>query len=177
VLKNPETFGPDPVYWVFSEVDNSDKWVNMTVISPGKLGQEYPKTFGHYHGDPTPEIYHRVGGEGILVLQKKHFEHGIWMPEKVDEVLLVRTLEGDELTITPEYGHSWSNIGVTPLILFDNWKSRHSLSDYEMIKELSGLAYYIIEEYNKPTAVPNPNYVDLPEPIWLTAEQYRLRRK
>lgn len=184
VLKDPNSSGPDPVYWVFSEVDAANKWLNMTVISTGRLGNEFPKTFGHYHGDPIPEIYQRVGGQGILVLQKKHFEHGIWVPEKVEEVLLVKTLEGDEITVTAEYGHSWSNSGDVPLIFFDNWKSRHSPSEYEMIKELAGLAYYLVDDNGpaspagrQPKAVPNPNYVGLPEPIWLTAEQYRLRER
>lgn len=172
VLKDPHSLGPDPVYWVFSGV-SKDKWANVTIIVPGKLGTEYLKTFGHYHGVSVNETYHVVYGEGTLLMQKKHLEDGKWIPEMVDEVLLVRAKAFDEVVITPEYGHSWSNVGRGPLIFFDNWREEHTPADYEEIKRLQGLAYYLIEEGDQPKPVPNSNYRDLPEPIWLTAEEFR----
>lgn len=171
VLKDPSSSGPDPVYWVFNDVGN-EKWANLTIITPGSFNGEYPKTFGHYHPTGVPdETYHLIGGEGILVMQKKHFENGSWIPEMVDEVYLIKTKPGEEIVITPEFGHSWSNTGVEPLISYDNWRSGHQPSDYEPIEKLQGMAYYLVEKNGEVEAVPNPNYRDLPKPKWVTAKE------
>jgi len=176
VLKNKTVTSPDPVYWVFPELSPSGRWVNLTVIVPDLIDGEYPKTYGHYHGVDTLETYHLVGGSGILQMQKKHFENGVFIPEIVDEVFLVSAKPGDEIIITPEYGHSWSNVGLdVPLVSWDDWRSGHTPADYEPMKKLVGLAYYLIDDNGKPKAVPNPNYKNLPEPIWLTAEEFRTK--
>ncbi|MCL4389880.1 MAG: hypothetical protein M1484_00870 [Patescibacteria group bacterium] len=172
VLADPGATGPDPVYQVFKEL-GVDSWVNQTVIAPGRYGQEFPKTFGHYHGVETPEKYHVVSGEGVLQLQKKHLELGFWTPEKMDEVLLIKAGANDELVITPEYGHSWSNVGTAPLVLYDDWTTPHSPADYEAITKLHGLAYYLTEENGAIKLMANKNYEDLPEPVWMTAEEFQ----
>jgi len=176
VLQNPASKGQDPVYWVFSEV-TMDDWVNMTVIAPGKIGQEYPKTFGHYHPDNAPcEIYHLIESEGVLLLQKKYIdEMGRLQQDSVAEVILIKAKPGDEIIIKKEYGHSWSNVGHGPLISFDNWRIGHTPSDYEVVERLHGMAYYLIEDNGQVKAVPNSNYKDLPEPIWLTAKEFKSR--
>ena len=97
------------------------------------------------------------------------------MPNQVDEVFLVKVAQDDEVKITPEYGHSWTNTGKMPLILFDDWKAGHHGSDYDMIKKLKGLAYYLIEENGQPKAIANPNYQNLPDPVWLTAQEFSQR--
>lgn len=170
VLKDPNAIGPDPVYQVFYQ--KAGQWANKTVIANGRIGEEYPKTFGHYHNVAVNETYRITEGEGILLLQKKHIENGVWIPEVVDEVLLIRAKARDEIVITPEWGHSWSNTGSAPLVLYDDWKSGHTPADYEEIERLHGLAYYLIEN-PAVKAVPNPNYHNLPEPIWLSVEEYK----
>ena len=46
------------------------------------------------------------------------------------------------------------------------------------MKQLRGFAYYLIENpsagsgQGEPTLVKNPNYKVVPEPQWLTAEEY-----
>lgn len=163
VLKDPASSGPPTVYEVFP---SEGEWVNKTVVYPGKLGEEYTKTFGHYHPEGAPdEVYRVTEGEGILELQKKN----------LSEVLLVKAKSGDEIVITPEYGHSWSNISTTPLILVDNWEIGHTRADYGPIERIGGMAYYLVELNGEPQAVPNANYKNLPEPVFLTAEEFRRR--
>ncbi len=182
VLMNKDASGPDPVYWVFTDITEKT-WKNMTIWATGRYGNsaglntngEYPKTFGHYHGTAVNETYHLVAGEGIFVLQKKFLENGVWVAEKVEEILLITVKPGEDVVVTPEWGHSWSNIGETPLITFDNWSAGHSPTDYAMVEKLRGMAYYLIEENGKVKAVPNPNYRDLPEPKWITAEEFKRR--
>lgn len=181
VLKDPKSLGPDPIYWVFSEITDPELvegWANVTVIAPGGLGQEYSKTFGHYHpGDAPDEIYHLIEGDGVLILQKKYIDGaGQWQQDRVAEVVLIKARAGDEIVIKKEYGHSWSNIGSGPLISYDNWRSGHTPSDYEYIEKLHGMAYYLIEDPKssrlKIKAVSNPNYKDLPDPKWVTAQEF-----
>ncbi|MBI3485386.1 hypothetical protein HY025_00415 [Candidatus Daviesbacteria bacterium] len=180
VLKDPDASGPDPVYWVFPEISDpsatpqDDKaWANMTVIVPGRYGNEYPKTFGHYHGTNVNETYHLVEGEGVLVMQKRILKDDNIVEDQVEEVYLIKAKPGDEILITPEWGHSWSNVGKLPLISFDDWRSGHKPSDYEIIKNMQGMAYYLVDENGEVKAVANPKYENLPEAKWITAEEFK----
>ncbi|MCL5004277.1 MAG: hypothetical protein M1352_03315 [Patescibacteria group bacterium] len=175
VLLDPKTDGPETVYWVFGKASLDVTWENMTIITPGFLGKELPKTFGHYHGTNIDEIYAEVSGQGILLLQKKIARNGKFVPDEVSEALLVRVSQGEKITIKPEYGHSWSNIGPRPFITYDNWKAGHSPSDYEVIKDLHGMAYYLTKDGDTIVPVPNPNYKNLPQPIFLSAEEFNKR--
>lgn len=173
VLQNPQSTdpNPNPVYFVFQGLPPG-KWANITIIQNGKIGEEYPKTFGHYHFAQVDETYHVLAGEGVLQLIEKHMDGGKWNPEKVDKVYLVKAKAGDEITINPQFGHSWSNIGNFPLILFDNWRLGHKPSDYENIEHPHGMAYYLTEKDGKPKAVANPNYKNIPQPVWITASEF-----
>lgn len=175
VLKDPHSSGPDPAYWVFAEV-GADPWANVTVTSPGSYNGEFPKTFGHYHPeDAKDEVYKLIQGEGIFVMQKKFMEKGNWIENKVAEVVLIKAIVGDEIIIKPPWGHSWINTGETPLITFDNWIWGHTPQDYKVIERLHGMAYYLVNQNGQITPVPNPNYQDLPEPLWLSAFEFRDR--
>lgn len=165
VLKDPESIGPDPVYFVFGDVSESE-WANITIIQNGKIGEEYPKTFGHYHSVDINETYQLLSGKGVFQMVNKNLK----------EIYLIKAKPGDEIIITPEFGHSWSNTGSMPLISFDDWRSGHKPSDYEDVKNLHGMPYYLVEDQGEPKAIPNPNYKDLPEPIWITAEEFKNRQ-
>lgn len=160
VLKDSFATGPDTVYRVFTGLENN--WVNMTRIDPGIFKDEYAKTFGHYHLDGKDETYHVETGEGLAVLQNEK------------EVLLVKAVAGEEITIPHQYGHAWVNINDSPLVLYDNHDRPQS--DYEPVAGKHGLGYYIVQEGGKPKAVANPNYQNLPEPKWLTATEFNAQK-
>jgi oxalate decarboxylase/phosphoglucose isomerase-like protein (cupin superfamily) len=172
VLFTPSATGSNEVYWVFSDFNNKT-WKNMTITTPGLYGKEFPKTYGHYHTttDKT-ETYKLISGNGIFLLQKKHSENGVLIPYIVEEVILIGCDTGDEVTIKKEYGHSWSNVGDTPLITFDDWNWGHSPNDYEPIKQQHGMAYYIVSEQRELQLIQNPNYKNLPAPKWMTAKEF-----
>lgn len=182
VLQNPDNYGPDPVYYVFSNI-SKEKWANLTVIAPGFFSRdlvptsgELPKTHGHYHTKQVNETYHIVDGNGILLLQKKHIEKDKWIPEIVDQVVLINSSAGDEILIKPEWGHSWSNAGVTPFLSYDNWREGHQITDYQAVEKLQGMAYYLIVENNRLKLIPNPNYKNLPPPIWMDVLSWKVRQ-
>lgn len=171
VLKDPKASGPDPAYWVFNQIGG--KWENITVISSGDYNKEYPKTFGHYHtASEDPETYHLIEGKGVLVMQKKLFRGDEWVKNEVEEVVLIKAQPGEQIIITPEWGHSWSNIGESALISFDDWRAGHSPEDYRIMEELKGLAYYLVNEDGEVKTVPNPSYNNLPSPQWLSSAEF-----
>jgi len=84
VLKDPEAVGPDPAYWVFSEIGGL--WNNITLIAPGNYNGEFPKTFGHYHETHVNEKIHVIEGKGVMLLQKRLVENGNPISEKIEAV-------------------------------------------------------------------------------------------
>ncbi len=159
-----------PTYWVFSNV--SKIWENMTVISPGNYSGEFPKTFGHYHFSSTVEKYKLLSGRGLLLLQKRKFSDDDWVSDQIDKIFFVEFLPGDEINITPEWGHSWSNIGNEPLITLDDWKDGHTPQDYEPIEKMKGMGYYLISKNGSAEFIPNKKYKELPKPEWVTAKDF-----
>lgn len=156
VLKNPGATGPDPVYTVYNNLDNS--WVNKTVLAPGTYDGEFTKTFGHYHADNKDETYRIDSGQGLLLMENE------------TEFLIVSAKAGDKVLIPRTYGHCWVNVGSEPLVSYDDHEKPQD--DYEEIKQKHGLSYYIISDNGQPKAVPNPNYSTHPEPKWLTASDF-----
>lgn len=172
VLLNPQSKGPDPVYLVFSGLGDVD-WENITVISNGLIDKEYPKTFGHYHAEGSPiETYKVLYGEGIFLLQEKFMENGEWVKNKVKTVVAIRAIKNESIVISPKWGHSSSNLGKSPLVTLDNWKKGHTPGDYEPVKQLKGMSYYMTEENGQFTFVKNPNYTEAPTPLVMTAEEF-----
>lgn len=164
VMLDPAAAGLDPVYEVWTELPDHF-WINKTVVFPGRLGKEFTKTYGHFHSTPVEEVYYVTQGKGILVLENER------------EVLLVRAEMGDEIIISPEFGHSWSNVGKDELVLFDNWSIPHSPSDYAEIKRLHGMVYYLTEKDGEIELLANPNYQTHPSPVWLTAKELSRRQE
>lgn len=149
------------------------KWANMTVVTAEMIGNEYPKTFGHYHTKTINETTRVLIGEGIYQIQKKHFNtKGEWVHNMVDAVYLVKGEPGDEILTTPDYAHSWTNVGKYPLVTYDDWRSGHTELDYEQIEKLHGMAYYITSKNGTLELVPNQAYKDLPPPKIVSAKNY-----
>jgi glucose-6-phosphate isomerase len=167
---------------VFSKIAD-DPWENLTILSPGRLGKEYPKTYGHYHShDASVETTMILSGSAAYLVQEKYFNKtgsnsGEWVKNKVRTVILVKAEKDDIIKVMPNWAHSTSNLGSGPLVTTDDWKSGHTTSDYQVIKDLKGLAYYLIEEDGKFGFVKNPNYVDLPVPLVMTSQEFAKYQK
>lgn len=170
VLYQPGSLGPDNVYWVFTDItppSTKKAWQNMTIITPGLYGNEFPKTYGHYHNVNINEIYHVIEGKGILLLQKGY--------PQVTELVLITLGPGDEVTITPEWGHSLSNVGETPLVTYDNWTSGHTQADYDPIKKAGGMACFLLKGKDKEDQAEiqiNSRYGQVPVPKFMTANEF-----
>ncbi|MEM2319342.1 MAG: glucose-6-phosphate isomerase [Candidatus Bathyarchaeia archaeon] len=140
----------DPVvYEVFEhpqpEVDGQMNF-GVTVLYPGKVGNEYFLTKGHYHTkEAAAELYVGLKGEGIMLMQTKDGQSST-LPINPGHVVY----------IPPFWAHRTINVGKEKLTFFFVYPS-DSGHDYETIKE-KGFAKMVIEERGKPKIVDNPRF-------------------
>lgn len=151
---NPEL----AVYHVIRILDRSfGVEPNITIIPPGRIGREFPKTFGHFHAHGEPEKYRVLYGQATLLIQKMD-------GDRVLEVNLLRGKAGDELYVPEGFGHCLINTGNDVLITCD-WESDSAGHIYDLVKSKKGMAYYLLDEAGKVSYQNNENYGVLPKII------------
>ena len=65
---------PDtPVYWVESSTPEDGRGaltIGLSVLEPGRIGDEFAMTRGHLHAQPEfAELYYGIAGEGVMLLE------------------------------------------------------------------------------------------------------------
>jgi oxalate decarboxylase/phosphoglucose isomerase-like protein (cupin superfamily) len=170
VLMDPNTPGPDTHYYM---IRGGKEKTNITVMECGLVGNEYIKTYGHYHVGNISETYTILQGTGIIILQKRKIDtEGSPIDNEIDTFKAISVKAGDKIFIESEIGHSLINTGNIWLVtsddspVLDSDKNPISMpghADYEPIKKMGGFAYYLIEKDNVPTLVKNPKYINIPE--------------
>lgn len=168
VLMHPEAEGPSTHYYM---IRGGTDQRNITVWEAGTVGGEYIKTYGHYHVDDLPETYWILHGEGIILLQKLATdENGKAIPDVVEEFKAIEVKAGDTIDIPPRWGHLAVNTGKAYLVTADdspvNFGDKDPIgmpshADYEMVKQMRGFAYYVVEKNGEPVLVPNTLYKEL----------------
>ncbi|MGB9521338.1 MAG: glucose-6-phosphate isomerase family protein [Anaerolineales bacterium] len=136
----------DPVIYEVYEVEGIPEktgeliW-SSTVLYPGKVGQEYYMTKGHYHRDPNcAEIYLVLSGKGFLLLRGPDGSKAV--PVEQDSLVY----------IPPGYAHRMVNCGDDPLIFFAVYPAQAG-HDYERVKR-EGLGLRVIEGPSGPEVRP-----------------------
>lgn len=132
---------------------------DLTVLLPGKLGEEFNKTVGHYHplvpgsNLAYPELYEVLHGHALFLIQKLD-ETG----KEVVDIQAIKAKPGDKIIYPPGYGHIIVNIGDEPVVT-SNWVAGEFSSDYEPIREKKGMAYYVVSDGDDGIKfVPNATY-------------------
>ena len=126
------------------QTSTSDMALGVSTIYPGKVGDEYHMTKGHFHVRmDQPEIYFCVRGTGFLLMESKEgdFQVAEWRPGTITH-------------IPPQYAHRVVNTGPEPLI----WVASYHLAaghDYEPIIA-RGFAKIVVEKDGQPVFLPNP---------------------
>lgn len=166
VLKNPAEPGPSIHYYM---IRGGKDQQNVTVWEPGTVGDEYIKTFGHYHIGDLDETYWVVHGEGVLLMQTLRDQND---PTAVDLFRAIPVKAGDEIYIPSGHGHLVANTGRTFLVTIDNspvnFSDRDPVSlpghaDYSMVEKMRGFAYYVVERDGRPALVKNSAYKSIAE--------------
>lgn len=170
VLMSPEISGPEVHYYMIR--GGKDK-TNITVWECGKVGDEYIKTYGHYHVGNISETYSIIQGTGILLLQKRMTgADGKPIDDEIESFEAIKVKAGDKKYIDPEIGHLMVNTGNIWLVTSDDSPvypddvdpvGMPGHADYEAVKKMGGFAYFVVEKEGVPTLVKNPKYKTIPE--------------
>ncbi len=119
---------------------------STTTIYPGKVGDEYFFTKGHYHAiGNRAELYMGLAGEGYLLLMS---------PD--GEINLQRMVSGSMSYIPPFWAHRTINVGKDNFVFFACYPSDAGY-DYASIAD-KGFAKIVVEREGKPTLVDNPKW-------------------
>jgi glucose-6-phosphate isomerase, archaeal len=113
----------------------------VTVLQPGKVGDEYFMTHGHFHANLTrAEYYATVSGSGILI--RMNAERRTWGE---------RMAPGTLHYIHGEHAHRVANTGNVPLVFWACWGSDAGY-DYGAIAE-RGFGARLVERDGQPVFI------------------------
>ena len=129
---------------------------DITVIPARKVGQEFSKTFGHYHRGPQSDLYEVLDGHAYFLTQR--YENN---PADIKEAYIIEAAPGEKAVTPPNFAHLAINIGDKDLVLA-NWVGFVEY-DYETIKKYAGGCYYVLDGGNNIEFEKNPNYKSVPE--------------
>jgi len=144
---------------------------DITLIFPGLLGRELPKTFGHYHPFSAsniayPEIYEVLSGRAWWLIQKPKYQN----PKIIEEIYLVEGFEHEKAIMPPGFGHVSINPEAERELILANWIGSMFHYDYETFENLRGAGYYLLESRELAQSVEfekNSYYDEAPEIIKL----------
>jgi len=113
----------------------------VTVLQPGKVGDEYFMTHGHFHANATrAEYYATVSGSGVLI--RMDVQRSTW-----GEAMAAGSLH----YIRGENAHRVANTGNVPLVFWACWGSDAGY-DYGTIAE-RGFGARLLERDGQPAFV------------------------
>jgi len=141
----------DPlVYRVYDAADlpkeDGHLLFSTTVIQPGRVGDEYFMTKGHFHARADrAELYYGLSGRGMLLLQT---------PEGRAEALPM--VAGTAAYVPPYWGHRTVNTGAEPFVFLAVYPADAGY-DYRTIAR-DGFASLVVAGSDGPCLVPNPRF-------------------
>lgn len=143
--KNGETL----IYEVYEkdipEVNGEIRYCS-SVTYPGKIGDEYFMTKGHFHKRPdTAELYYCIRGRGYMLMEKRDGEYA-----------LGEMYPGSAVYVPGDYAHRSINIGDEPLISLPVYPGDAG-HVYRSIED-SGFKHIVVERNSKAVVIENPKY-------------------
>lgn len=137
------------IYEVFNvELPENEEHVQhcTTVLYPGKVGDEYFMTKGHYHKKINrAEVYVCLKGQGMLIMQTKEGDFDA-----------IEMVPGTVAYVAPQWAHRTVNTGDEPFVFFAAYPGDAG-HDYGGI-EREGFVKLVVERGGKPLLVDNPRY-------------------
>jgi len=123
-----------------------DLLFGTSITYPGKVGNEYFMTKGHFHTIlDTSEVYYCLSGEGYMLMEDPE---GNWDAQKLTP--------GKAVYVPPTYAHRSINTGNEPLITFFVFRADAG-HDYGTI-ETKGYRKLIVEKDGKAEIIDNPKW-------------------
>jgi len=140
----------NPMVYEFYELDlpetPGDLLFGTSTTYPGKVGNEYYMTKGHFHTIlDTGEVYYCLSGKGYMLMEDPE---GNWDAREMKS--------GEAVYVPPRYAHRSINTGTEPLITFFVFRADAG-HDYGTI-ETKGYRKLIVEKDGKPEIIDNPKW-------------------
>lgn len=140
----------DPLIYEFHELGCPERAGDLafgtTILYPGKVGNEYYMTKGHFHTIlDTAEVYYTLSGNGYMVMES---------PE--GETIELPLSKGKAIYVPRCYAHRTVNTGTESLILFYTFAADAG-HDYGTI-ETKGYHKLIVEQNGSPAVIDNPKW-------------------
>lgn len=140
----------DILLYEFYELDvpnrESDLLFGTSIVYPGKVGNEYFMTKGHFHTIlDTAEVYYCLSGNGVLLMENPE---GDWDAKKLSP--------GNAVYVPGRYAHRSINIGEEPLITYYVFRADAG-HDYRTIEE-KGYRKLVIEKNGEHEFIDNPKW-------------------
>lgn len=119
----------------------------LSIVHPGKVGNEYFMTKGHFHTVlETAEVYYCLKGQGYMVMETPE---GDWAVEELRP--------GRVLYVPPRWAHRSVNTGRSEdLVTFFVYPG-HAGHDYGTIEQ-QGFRKLVVEADGRPQIVDNPRW-------------------
>lgn len=125
---------------------SSNLLFGTSITYPGKVGNEYFMTKGHFHTIlDTAEVYYCLGGKGYMLMENPE---GDWDAQEM--------APGKAVYVPARYAHRSINTGNEPLITFFVFRADAG-HDYGTI-ETKGYRKLIVEKDGKPEIIDNPKW-------------------
>jgi glucose-6-phosphate isomerase len=135
------------VYQYDVPLENGQLLVVTSILRPGKVGDEYYMTKGHYHArKDTAEVYLGLRGRGCLLMQTAE-----------GDFRSIQFEPGTVGYIPPYWAHRMVNTGRVDFIFYGVYPADAG-HDYGSI-ETTGFPYLMLERDGQPSLVVNSSYV------------------
>lgn len=140
----------DSLVYEFYELNLPEKPGDLlfgtSIVYPGKVGNEYYMTKGHFHTIlDTAEVYYCLQGQGYMLMENPE---GDWAAEELTP--------GKAVYVPGRYAHRSVNTGSEPMITFFVFRADAG-HDYGTI-ETRGYRKLIVDDGGKPSIVNNPKW-------------------
>ncbi|MFP4058047.1 MAG: glucose-6-phosphate isomerase family protein [Candidatus Brocadiia bacterium] len=140
----------DPLLYQVYTADVPDEHPHLlfgtTVIYPGKVGDEFYMTKGHYHAvEHTAEVYYCLRGRGYILMECR-----------AGEVAGRPVAAGQAVYIPPGWAHRSVNVGDEEFVFFFAYPGGAG-HDYEAFEHL-GFRNIVIDREGQPVVLPNPRF-------------------
>jgi glucose-6-phosphate isomerase len=120
----------------------------VSVIHPGKVGDEYFMTKGHYHAVlDTSEVYYCICGDGVMVMETPE---GEWSVEEMHP--------GDVVYVPPRWAHRSVNVNLEHDFVMLFVYPGNAGHDYGSIEQ-QGFRKLIFDRDGRYEIIDNPNWL------------------
>ena len=121
----------------------------LSIVHPGRVGNEYFMTKGHYHlVRDTAEVYYCMQGKGALLMENE-----------AGDTAVEEFYPGRVVYVTPCWAHRSINTGEEDLVTFFVYPG-HAGHDYGTI-DATGFRKRLVEQNGLPTVVDNPQWSEI----------------